>query len=245
MADIIRFPRRKRHARISSEVASGKSWKSSAVISPFEKSLSLLMVDQSGRTLPRRMRLTVTRETSIDPATSSSDKPREVMKAARCVMPDLYAKRTSHVNPDCTSAVLYGGNLPVHATYMPPAKTKKVIPRFKEPRLRPTFIKAWRLKKGLTQQQLADRVSNYLAERGNDAGYTHASVGRLENGKIGYTQPILEAIADALETDPASLLIRDPTDPKMWSIWERALPGEREIIADQAEIVIRNRRKTG
>lgn len=60
----------------------------------------------------------------------------------------------------------------------------------------------------------------------------------LENGKRGYTQETLEAIADALQTDVASLLMRDPTDPDaIWSIWDNAKPGERRMIIDIARTV--------
>jgi transcriptional regulator with XRE-family HTH domain len=160
-------------------------------------------------------------------------------------MHDLYAKRTNPVKDDCTPAVLYGDKTHVHDAYMSANRAKKVVPRFKEALFRPTFIKQWRKKSGLTQEQLAERVAVYLAEHGDDSGYTHASIGRLENGKVGYTQVILEAVADALGTDPASLLIRDPSESSgIWTVWERALPAERQIITEQAEIVVKNRRKS-
>ena len=160
-------------------------------------------------------------------------------------MSGLYAKRTNLVKPDCTPAVLCVDNGAVHDAYMPAIKAKKVIPRPKGSRFRPTFIKQWRIKCDFTQEQLAERVTAYLLERGMTKGYTYASIGRLENGKIGYTQIILEALADALSTDPASLLMRDPSDgTAMWTVWDQALPGERQIIEKQAEIVVKNRRKS-
>lgn len=161
-------------------------------------------------------------------------------------MPDVYAKRTNRVKPDCTSDVLYVDNGYVHVMYMAVTKAKKVIPRPKGSRFQPTFIKQWRDKRDFTQEQLAERVTEYLLERGVTKGYTYASIGRLENGKIGYTQLILEAVADALSTDPASLLMRDPSDgTAMWTVWEQALPGERKMIEEQAGIVVKNRRKSG
>lgn len=60
----------------------------------------------------------------------------------------------------------------------------------------------------------------------------------LENGKRAYTQQTLEAVAEALQTDVASLLMRDPTDPDaIWSIWDNAKPGERQMIVDIAKTV--------
>src|SRR5438105_716353 len=61
------------------------------------------------------------------------------------------------------------------------------------------FIKAWRLHRGLTQVRLADRI-----------GVTHGALSQLENGVVSYTQPMLEALAEALQCEPADLLWRDP-----------------------------------
>ncbi len=103
-----------------------------------------------------------------------------------------------------------------------------------------TFIKQWREYRRLTQEQLAELVSDFLRARGFKKGYTHASIGRLENGKIGYTQVILEALANSLGTDPPSLLIRDPTEPDaIWTIWEKAQPDQRATITEHAEIVVK------
>lgn len=101
---------------------------------------------------------------------------------------------------------------------------KKPLPR---PRFRPTFIKHWREYRKLNQEQLAARL---------DMTQSHLSM--LENGKRGYTQETLEAIADALQTDAASLLMRNPQDgDAIWSIWEQAKPGERRMIVDIAKTV--------
>jgi transcriptional regulator with XRE-family HTH domain len=72
-------------------------------------------------------------------------------------------------------------------------------------------------------------------------GMTHASLSRIERGRQPYSQRILEAIADELTGgDVASLLIRDPTDPNaLWSIWERAKPGERAMIVDIAKTIVK------
>lgn len=97
----------------------------------------------------------------------------------------------------------------------------------KRPRFRRTFIAQWREYRNLTQEQLAARLE-----------MTQSHLSMLENGKRGYTQETLEAIADALQTDVASLLMRDPTDPDaIWSIWDNAKPGERRMIIDIARTV--------
>jgi DNA-binding XRE family transcriptional regulator len=89
--------------------------------------------------------------------------------------------------------------------------------RKKRPTHQRTFVKQWRKHRGLNQDQLAERV-----------GIGQNTISRLENGKIGYTQPIMEAIADALNCTVADLVIRDPTDPSApWSIWESIPPVDR------------------
>jgi transcriptional regulator with XRE-family HTH domain len=102
--------------------------------------------------------------------------------------------------------------------------------RPKRPRRR-TFIKQWREYRDLTQDDLAERLET-----------SKASISRIENGEQAYTQDFLEACADALRTDPASLLMRDPTDDEaVWSIWDRAKVGERQMI----ESIVRSVVKTG
>lgn len=144
------------------------------------------------------------------------------------------------VNGNCTPGAVYRENANVHLVYMAGKAPKKVTPRPKRPQYQRTYIKQWRDHRKLTQEQLAERVSFYLAERGLAKGYTYATIGRLERGLVRYTQPIMEAIADALRTDVASLLMRDPTDPDaIWTLWERAKPAQRAEIAEIAEVVLK------
>ncbi len=92
---------------------------------------------------------------------------------------------------------------------------------------RRTFFKEWRLYRGLSQEQLADRLETSVP-----------SISRIESGRQPYTQDVLEALAEALRTDPASLLMRNPDDPEaIWSIWDSAKPGERQMIVDIARTV--------
>lgn len=65
------------------------------------------------------------------------------------------------------------------------------------------FIKEWREFRGLTQQQLAEMI-------GEDT--KKGSISRIEDMTTGYTQDTLEAIANALGTHPATLLMRGPTE---------------------------------
>lgn len=100
---------------------------------------------------------------------------------------------------------------------------------FKPGPLRRTFIREWRDYRGYTQEQLGDMI-----------GVSHATIGRVENGKKPYDQQLLELLADALTTDPASLLVRNPKAPDaIWTLWDLAKPGEREQIVDLARVVVR------
>lgn len=119
---------------------------------------------------------------------------------------------------------MYGGNPPVHRMYM-----AKVQPRFRRSQYRRTFIRQWREFRDLTLEQLAERV-----------GTTHASLSRVERGLQPYSQALLEDLAEALQTDTASLLMRDPTDPEgIWSVWDQAKPGQRRQIVEIAKTLIK------
>lgn len=94
---------------------------------------------------------------------------------------------------------------------------------------RRTFIRQWREYRQLTQDALGDRI-----------GLSKPQLSRIENGQQPYSQDLLEALAEALQTDVASLLMRDPSqDDAIWSIWEQAKPGERRMIEDLARTVVK------
>jgi transcriptional regulator with XRE-family HTH domain len=93
---------------------------------------------------------------------------------------------------------------------------------------RRTFIRQWRELRNLTQDQLGERLET-----------SGSMISRIEKGETPYTQDTLEAIADALQTDAASLLMRDPTDPDaIWSIWDQAQSVERDVIRDMAQRIV-------
>lgn len=148
-------------------------------------------------------------------------------------------------------AVLHRAKI-VHHAYMVkrPAKQQKVVSRLR-PLYQRTFIKQWREYRELSQQELADKVGEYLAERGiRERGYTHASIGRLENGKMPYKQPVMEAIADALEVTVEILVSRPPPklpgeadpDTEFRVMWNKADDDEKGMYLDILKTI---RRKTG
>lgn len=101
------------------------------------------------------------------------------------------------------------------------AKPAKSQPRQR----RRIFLKEWREYRNLTQEALADRV-----------GMSVSNISQLERGLQGYSGEGLQALADALQTEPGHILNVNPTDDNaIWSLWERAAPGERQIIMDVAK----------
>lgn len=108
----------------------------------------------------------------------------------------------------------------------------KVTPRFKRQKGDHPghYIRQWRKFRGYTQEQLAERI-----------GVTHGAVSQLETGKVKYTQPMLEAVAEALMTEPAAILNVDPlSERKMWSLWELAKPGQKRQIEAIVEAILKN-----
>lgn len=84
------------------------------------------------------------------------------------------------------------------------------------------FLRVWRKHRGLSQQQLADRLET-----------TTSRISELETGNERYNQDVLEALASALSlTDdpvtPSDLLSRKPGDPaNPFQLWERIPLAER------------------
>lgn len=74
---------------------------------------------------------------------------------------------------------------------------------------------------------------------GAEIGLSHAQLGRIERGLQPYNQELLEALAVLYRIDVASLIMRDPADPEgIWSIWDHAKVGERQMIVDIAKTVV-------
>lgn len=104
------------------------------------------------------------------------------------------------------------------------------VPKQKR-QLRPTFLRKWRQYRNMTQEQAAEPLHI-------DA----TTLGRIERGVSPYDQPFLEAAAELYGCDVPDLLIRDPTDPEgIWSIWERAEPGQRKQAIELLKVIIGSR----
>lgn len=106
--------------------------------------------------------------------------------------------------------------------------------------MRPTFIRQWRNHRHLSLVQVAERVSEITGK-----SMTHATLSRIETGKIAYTQPVLEAIAIALACEPADLLMRNPEDKSApWSILDQLKKADPATV-NRVVAVITALTKTG
>lgn len=108
------------------------------------------------------------------------------------------------------------------------------------------YLRAWRLSNGLTLAQAAERVERLSESRAiadphaRPIGMTHATLSRIERGKIPYNQVLLEHLAEIYRTDRASLIMRDPSDAEgMWSIWEQLKPVERAQAVEAMKAIHR------
>jgi transcriptional regulator with XRE-family HTH domain len=78
------------------------------------------------------------------------------------------------------------------------------------------YLREWRGEK--TLEQVAERVEQlaveerFLRPNGKPMSMTHATLSRIERGLIPYNQTLLEILAEIYGTEPASLIMRDPTN---------------------------------
>lgn len=89
---------------------------------------------------------------------------------------------------------------------------------------RKTFIREWRKDRNLTLEKLVERLAAMFQFE-----TTSASLSRVEKGLQPYSQPLLEAIADALMCAPADLLTRVPgQDDEIRLVWSQLSPEKRK-----------------
>lgn len=102
-----------------------------------------------------------------------------------------------------------------------------------------TYLKEWRKLRGLTQDQVLDRLSVFEDE---NIPRTAASLSRIENGKQIYTQRILEALADVYEVEePGWLLSRNPLkEGEVIDMFSSLNDRDRERARDIIEALVKN-----
>jgi hypothetical protein len=74
---------------------------------------------------------------------------------------------------------------------------------------------------------------------------SHAQLGRIERRLQPYNQGLLEALAELYGTEPASLVMRDPTnEDAIWSLWDQAKEADRQETTKYLEFRVRSRTGT-
>lgn len=94
----------------------------------------------------------------------------------------------------------------------------------------PNFLRAWRVYRKLTQEQLAERVN------------TNANmIQYLETGERGLSAKWLRRLAPALQTTPGMLLEHDPNelDSDVLEIWAHGDARQKRQLAEIAKALVR------
>lgn len=97
------------------------------------------------------------------------------------------------------------------------------------------FLKEWRQKKGLTQQQLADRLP--VGDDGKPTGKDQVS--RWERNERGMTMDVQAALAEALNLSSPGDLFRDPDMPSADELLRAVGPAERNRIFAVIETMVK------
>lgn len=92
-----------------------------------------------------------------------------------------------------------------------------------------TYFREWREWKGLTQQELADRLET-----------TKATVSRIENGHRRWGKGYLEAFAHVMGCDVTDPISRPPGAPKSLDEMLKGAPAEtRQQVLEFAQFLLR------
>ena len=119
----------------------------------------------------------------------------------------------------------------------------------------PHYLRQWRKASGLSLQAVEEKAVALFSDRvlaeGEEIdlrkiGVSHSNLSRVENYKVPYNQRLLEVLAEVYGTDPASLIIRDPSDPDgLWSIYDQIKPEERTTALRVVEGALKGFKRTG
>lgn len=96
----------------------------------------------------------------------------------------------------------------------------------------PNFLRAWRLHRGMTLEDLAAKV-----------GTTAGVISLLETGERGLSAKWLRRLAPVFETTPGHLLDHDPTQVSadVVNIWTHASFRQKQQIVDIAKTIVSDR----
>lgn len=89
------------------------------------------------------------------------------------------------------------------------------------------YFREWREARGLTQEQVAERLNT-----------TKATVSRMENNRSQYNRGYVEALADALQVSPDQLF-RHPDTPSIDSLLEKVSPEDRARVVSVVQALLK------
>ena len=105
---------------------------------------------------------------------------------------------------DCAASNIVSHAVPATAALAEDGGMPRKTSAAPRPALQPHKLKAWRVHAGLTQAEMVEE----LAKR--NVTISEGQLSRIENLKSPYLQYIVEAWADVVQTDTASVLSRSP-----------------------------------
>jgi transcriptional regulator with XRE-family HTH domain len=94
----------------------------------------------------------------------------------------------------------------------------RMIARIGPKRPRRQYLQEWRELRGLTQEQVAERLDT-----------SKGQVSRWESGKRGMSAGVLEALEEALQLEPGDIF-RDPNMPSVDELLRNATPEQRQQV---------------
>jgi transcriptional regulator with XRE-family HTH domain len=99
----------------------------------------------------------------------------------------------------------------------------------------PNYLRAWRLFRNLTQEQLATAV-----------GTNQNMIAYLEDGERGLSAKWLRRLAPALDTTPGMILEHDPRelDSDLIDIWVNGDIRQRQQLSEIAKAIVRTGHKS-
>lgn len=130
----------------------------------------------------------------------------------------------------CVSHAVYSQIGLVHHAYM----TRKPFKPQQKPIYGPHFLRQWREHRSYTLEVAAEYV-----------GLSHGQLSRIERRLQKFDQELLEKLAELYQTDPASLIMRDPSNhDAIWSLWDQAKEADRDETRRYLEFRVKSRTGT-
>ena len=103
-----------------------------------------------------------------------------------------------------------------------------MIARIGPRRPRRQYLREWRNSRGLTQEQVAERLNT-----------SKGQVSNWESGKRGMSAGVIEALEEALQLEPGDLF-RNPAQPSADDLLRNATPEQRRQALSVIEALLKS-----